>query len=98
MFQQFIGIRTRVGRKAEIANSLVMGADGYEQNSSGVPQGIGAGSRIADAIIDKNARIGKNVRIENARRLENFDGGNYYIREGIVIIPKNAVVEDGTVI
>jgi glucose-1-phosphate adenylyltransferase len=93
-----IGIRTVIDRKAEISESLVMGADAYETRSTGVPVGIGAGSRIRDAIIDKNARIGQGVRIENSRGLQNFDGGNYYIRDGIVIIPKNAIVEDGTVI
>ena len=93
-----IGIRTLVDRQAEISNSLVMGADYYDANSLSIPVGIGSNSKIKDAIIDKNARIGRNVRIENNRKLRDFDGGNYYIRDGIVIIPKNAVIEDGTVI
>ncbi len=94
-----IGIRTIVDRKAEITSTLIMGADFYERDSVGhVPIGIGANSKVRDAIIDKNARIGKNVRIENRSQHKDFDGGNYYIRDGIVIIPKNAVVPDGTVI
>ncbi|MFB3905493.1 MAG: glucose-1-phosphate adenylyltransferase [Acidobacteriota bacterium] len=93
-----IGIRTFVDRQAEISNSLVMGADFYDTNSLSIPVGIGSNSTIRDAIVDKNARIGRNVRIENSRKLRDFDGGNYYIREGLVIIPKNAVIEDGTVI
>jgi len=93
-----IGIRTFVDRQAEICNSLVMGADYYDANSLSIPVGVGSNSKIKDAIVDKNARIGRNVRIENTRKLKDFDGGNYYIREGIVIIPKNAVIEDGTVI
>jgi glucose-1-phosphate adenylyltransferase len=93
-----IGIRTFVDRRAEITNSLVMGSDFYDSDSLGVPVGIGANSKVRDAIIDKNARIGRNVRIENSRQLRDFDGGNFYIRDGIVIIPKSAVVEDGTVI
>ncbi len=93
-----IGIRTFVDRQAEISNSLVMGADYYDTNSLSIPVGIGSNSKIKDAIIDKNARIGRDVRIENSRKQRDFDGGNYYIRDGIVIIPKNAVIEDGTVI
>jgi len=93
-----IGIRTVVDRQAEICNSLVMGADFYDANSLSIPVGIGSNTKIKDAIIDKNARIGRNVRIENARKLKDFDGGNYYVRDSVVIIPKNAVIEDGTVI
>ncbi len=93
-----IGIRTFVDRQAEICNSLIMGADFYDANSLSIPVGIGSNSKIQDAIVDKNARIGRNVRIENTRKLRDFDGGNYYIRDGLVIIPKNAVIEDGTVI
>jgi glucose-1-phosphate adenylyltransferase len=53
---------------------------------------------IENAIIDKNARIGKNVRIENARGLAEHDAGSYFVRDGIVIVPKGAVIADGTVI
>jgi glucose-1-phosphate adenylyltransferase len=98
IIKSVIGIRTVVDRQAEICNSLVMGADYYDADSLSIPVGIGSGSKITDSIIDKNARIGRNVRIENTRKLRDFDGGNYYIRDGIVIIPKNAVIEDGTVI
>ncbi len=94
-----IGIRTIIDRKAEINSTLIMGADLYERDSvQNIPLGVGANSKVRDAIIDKNARIGKNVRIENRDRHRDFDGSNYYIRDGIVIIPKNAVVTDGTVI
>jgi glucose-1-phosphate adenylyltransferase len=94
-----IGIRSAIRSKSEIANSLVMGCDFYEDNASHrIPMGIGSRASIRDAIIDKNARIGNNVHILNARRLRDHDGDNYYIREGIVIIPKNAVVEDNTII
>jgi glucose-1-phosphate adenylyltransferase len=94
-----IGIRSAIRSKSEIVNSLVMGCDFYETNSlNRIPMGIGSCTSIRDAIIDKNARIGNNVRILNARRLRDFDGDNYYIREGIVVIPKNAVVEDNTII
>jgi glucose-1-phosphate adenylyltransferase len=59
---------------------------------------VGSGSVVRKAIIDKNARIGTDVRIINRRRLKNYDGENYYVRDGIVIIPKNARIPDGTVI
>ncbi|HRU45524.1 MAG TPA: glucose-1-phosphate adenylyltransferase, partial [Spirochaetota bacterium] len=51
---------------------------------------------VKNAIIDKNARIGKNCKLLNSKKIDNFDGKNYYIREGIIIIPKNSVIEDNT--
>jgi glucose-1-phosphate adenylyltransferase len=62
--------------------------------------GIGEGTVINRAIIDKNARIGSNVRLLNEAKLINADGddGSYYIRDGIIIVPKNALVKDGTVV
>ena len=62
------------------------------------PVGIGADSIIEDAIIDKNARIGRGVRILNEAGIKEKDGDGYFIREGIVIVPKNGVITDGTVI
>jgi glucose-1-phosphate adenylyltransferase len=60
--------------------------------------GIGPNTIIRGAIIDKNVRIGKDVRLLNQAGIENKDGddGSYYIRDGIVIVPKNAVIPDGT--
>jgi glucose-1-phosphate adenylyltransferase len=68
---------------------------------NGTPRiGIGEGSFIRRAIVDKNARIGSNVRLLNESGIENTDGagGSYYIRDRIIIVPKNAVVPDGTVV
>jgi glucose-1-phosphate adenylyltransferase len=101
-----IGVRSRIGAGARIKNSLVLGADEYETVHDGNvypgdvrPRlGIGENSWIEDAIIDKNARIGKNVRIENARRLPDQDAGGYFVRDGIVIVPKGGSLPDGTVI
>ena len=62
------------------------------------PVGIGEGSLIQDAIGDLNARIGRNVRIVNKDRIREAEGPNWVIREGIVVIPKNAVIPDGTTI
>jgi glucose-1-phosphate adenylyltransferase len=78
-----------------------MGADFYDVNhatsSAGVPDlGIGKNCVIDHAIIDKNARIGDGVVISPQGKPENADGENYFIRDGIVIVPKNAVIPAGT--
>jgi glucose-1-phosphate adenylyltransferase len=64
------------------------------------PIGIGRDSIIRRAIIDKNVRIGKNVRLLNEKAAGNFDApdGAWYIREGVIIIPKNGVIPDNTVV
>jgi glucose-1-phosphate adenylyltransferase len=95
-----VGLRAVVGKGCKISRSVLMGADYYEKQDSLEPikMGIGDGTVIDRAIIDKNARIGKKVTIKNAKNLKDFDGENYYIRDGIVIIPKKAVIKDGTTI
>ena len=101
--QSVIGVRTMMGPGVRIYQSVVMGADVYESDSDrtrnaerGVPNiGIGAGSTIHRAIIDKNARIGAGVIISNDARVEEADGEGYHIREGIVVVPKDAVIPDG---
>ena len=60
--------------------------------------GIGQNTIIRNAIIDKNVRIGSNCRILNEAGIEYHDGDNYFIREGIIVIPKGATIPDGTVI
>jgi glucose-1-phosphate adenylyltransferase len=101
-----IGIRSRIGAGTQIRSSLLIGADGYETllqmeatQSKGVPPiGIGAESVIENAIIDKNARIGRGVKILNQAGITEKDGNGYFIREGIVIVAKNGIIPDGTVI
>ncbi len=104
-----LGIRTRVESGCSIEDTLVMGADYYEaqaerERKSQVgdlpPIGIGAESRICRAIVDKNARIGRKVLILNKDRVEesNREDDGFYIRSGIVVVLKNAVIPDGTVI
>jgi glucose-1-phosphate adenylyltransferase len=102
-----IGIRTIIESGATLDGVVCMGADWYEtaeqkkQNlEKGIPDiGIGKGTLIRRAIIDKNARIGDVCRI-GVDQLERKDGdfGNYHIRDGIIVIPKNAVLPPGTVI
>ncbi|MEM9804132.1 MAG: glucose-1-phosphate adenylyltransferase [Cyanobacteria bacterium P01_D01_bin.56] len=103
-----IGIRSRIESNCVIRNSLVMGADyyqgDYERHSDcdtePTPLGIGAGSEIENAIIDKNARVGCNVKILNKDRVEeaNRESSGFYIRDGIVIVLKDAIIPDNTVI
>lgn len=84
----------------------MMGADFYEsekqisQNArDGIPSiGIGSGCLIRQAIIDKNARIGDEVILVNKDVVRNADAENYFIRDYIIIVPKNAVIPSGTVI
>ncbi|GIU81956.1 MAG: glucose-1-phosphate adenylyltransferase [Acidobacteria bacterium] len=103
-----IGLRSRIDNGARLENVILMGADYFESLedlkanlNNGIPHiGIGEKTIIRRSIIDKNARIGRNVQLINYRSIENEDSpdGSYYIRDGIIIIPKNAVIPDGTII
>ncbi|HEY8967037.1 MAG TPA: glucose-1-phosphate adenylyltransferase [Candidatus Methylacidiphilales bacterium] len=101
-----IGIRSRINNGAVVKNCIIMGHDYYEDaqelaanDAKGIPCiGIGRNTQIDRAIIDKNARIGDNVTISPDGKPSNFDAENYYIRDGIVVIPKDAVIPHGTVI
>jgi glucose-1-phosphate adenylyltransferase len=101
-----IGIRSRIGRNVRIRNSLLIGADSYEtldeiraSEARGIPPvGVGSDSIIESAIIDKNARIGRGVRIVNQAGVRTQDGDGYFIRDGIVVVPKNGILPDGSVI
>ncbi len=101
-----VGIRSYVGTDVTIRNSIVMGADYYgwgaagsRERIDGPPEpGILDGAYVEGAIIDKNVRIGKNCVIRNAGGVTNQDGDGFYIRDGIVVIPKNTEVPPGTVI
>ena len=103
-----IGLRSRIGEGSQIEASYIMGADYYQtwedmlaDREANKPRlGIGQGSIIRRAIIDKNARIGNNVRLVNDKGLTSAEGPNgaYFIRDGIIIVPKNAIVADGTVV
>jgi glucose-1-phosphate adenylyltransferase len=101
-----IGLRTLVGAGTQLNRVIVIGSDYYESQESvernqrdGRPRlGIGENCKIENAIIDKNARIGNNVTISPAGKAENLDHEQYYIRDGIIIIAKDAVIPDGTVI
>ena len=106
IYDSIIGIRSRVGEDFAFDRSVVMGADFFESReelarnaANGLPPiGIGRNCEIRNAIIDKNARIGDGVRLINARRVRDEPADNYCIVGGIIVVPKNAVIPDGTVI
>lgn len=96
-----VGIRSLISPGSRLRNTIVMGADYYEIDKGGtregmIPIGIGRDCLIEDAIIDKNARIGDGVVITPHDKDANSEGPGYYIRDGIVVIPKNAVIPSGT--
>jgi glucose-1-phosphate adenylyltransferase len=95
-----IGIRSSIESGSKISRTVMMGCDYYEPlDAQPLPRmGIGHNARIENAIIDKNARIGHDVTITPAGKPDSVDHELYYIRDGIVIIPKNAVIPDGTII
>ncbi|OGQ84513.1 MAG: glucose-1-phosphate adenylyltransferase [Deltaproteobacteria bacterium RIFOXYA12_FULL_58_15] len=97
-----IGIRSIIGPGTVIQDSIVSGADFYEasaQPEAGRPRiGIGKDCRLERTIVDKNARIGDEVIIRDHHDAADADGANHYVRDGIVVIPKDAVVRSGTVI
>ncbi|MEO1403250.1 MAG: glucose-1-phosphate adenylyltransferase, partial [Cyanobacteria bacterium J06635_1] len=103
-----IGLRQRINADCVIENALLMGADAYEPQTERsrhltrgkIPIGIGEGTTVRRAIIDKNARVGQNVQIinkEDVQEAEREDLG-FYIRSGIVVVLKNATIPDGMII
>ncbi|MPN22023.1 Glucose-1-phosphate adenylyltransferase [bioreactor metagenome] len=101
-----VGVRCFVGAGTLLDRSILLGSDYYESMESilenerlGRPRiGIGCNTKIDNTIVDKNARIGDNVVISPAGKPDKVDHPLYYIRDGIVIIPKNAVIPHGTII
>lgn len=98
MADSIVGIRSVLQSGVELRRCILMGADfyEYEMQPQPIPLGIGENSSIEMAIIDKNARIGKNVVIRGGHNLPDSDGEGYAIRDGIVTVLKNAIIPDGT--
>jgi glucose-1-phosphate adenylyltransferase len=99
-----VGLRSRIGRNVTIRNSILMGADAYRTAADRVLEqadpppriGVGEGTVIVGAIVDKNCRIGNNVRIEiDARHASDADLDDVAIRDGIIVVKKGAVLADG---
>lgn len=101
-----IGIRTRIGKGTKISDCYVMGSDYYQtleeiqgaKNSYKPLTGIGENCNISNAILDKNCFIGNNVTIKGGANVADAEHENYTIKEGIVVVKKNAIIKDGTVI
>jgi glucose-1-phosphate adenylyltransferase len=101
-----VGVRSIIEEGSALSRTILLGCDYYESESSirqyaerGLPRiGVGFNTTIENAIIDKNARIGRDCRISPAGKPDKADHPLYYIRDGIVIIPKNGVIPHGTVI
>lgn len=108
IINSLIGLRSRLGAGTQLEASYMMGADYYQtledmqaDLAAGRPWiGVGEGTIVRRAIIDKNARIGADVRLLNEAGVEEADGpnGSYYIRDRIIIVPKNGLIPDGTVV
>ena len=98
-----IGIRSVIESGATIRNSVLMGADFYqdeapESRPGSPPLGIGRRCHIDGAIIDKNARIGEGVVITPDGKAQNVDAEYYCVRDGVVVVPKDAVIPAGTLV
>jgi glucose-1-phosphate adenylyltransferase len=97
-----IGLRSQIHNNTTIKDSIIMGADYYEvpeeqvEDPEVIPLGIGRDCSIEGAIIDKNAHIGDGVKIKPFARGTDFNSQQYVVRDGIVVIPKDAVLEHGT--
>ncbi len=97
-----IGVRSRIGSKTVVKNSIIMGNDFYQSleeivlKKDEIPMGIGKGCHIEQAIIDKDCRIGNNVIIKGDNSLPNIETDQYCIVDGIVVLKKKALIPDGT--
>jgi glucose-1-phosphate adenylyltransferase len=95
-----IGIRTRVSAGARVTRSVVLGADFYEDDPAegATPLGVGRDVVLDRVIVDKNARIGDGARLVNERGVQEADGDGYFIRNGIIVVPKGGDVPGGVVV
>lgn len=101
-----IGLRSFIGHGAVVQNTVFMGADYYPWTEAAIREikdgpenpGVGARARVDNAIVDRNVSIGEGSVITNAEGVQEGEGPGYYIRDGIVVIPKNESIPPGTVI
>lgn len=99
-----LGVRSKIGRNVIVRDSIIVGADNYETDAEraanrkrNIPDlTVGEGTIIERAILDKDCRIGRNVRIVNKNKVQEQEGVNYVIRDGVVVIPRGFIVPDGT--
>lgn len=103
-----VGVRSRIGSGCTIRDTVVIGADKFETDAQraenkkkGRPDlGIGDNSLIENAILDKDCRIGRGVQLRNESRIQEQDGpnGSFHIRDGIICVPRGAIIPDGTIV
>jgi glucose-1-phosphate adenylyltransferase len=99
-----VGIRETIREGSVIRQSVLLGADFYERDDiapargNAPPLGIGRNVTLDRVIVDKNAHIGDGARLTNERGVHEADGDGYYIRGGVIIVPKDGVVAPGTVV
>ena len=99
-----VGIRSQIRDGSQIMRSVLLGADFYEadddapRHDDAAKLGVGSNVVLDRVIVDKNARIGNDVRLVNEAGVQQADGDGYFIRNGIVIVPKGGIVKDGTVV
>jgi glucose-1-phosphate adenylyltransferase len=99
--QSIVGIRTNIRAGTKIRRSVLLGADFYETDHAAVGNdtprlGIGRDVILDGVIVDKNARVGDGTKLVNGKGHRNFDGKGYYVRDGVIIVPKNGVIEPDT--
>jgi glucose-1-phosphate adenylyltransferase len=95
--QSVIGIRTHISRGTRVTRSVLLGADMYDSDRSR-ELGVGRDVVLDRVIIDKNASIGDGARLVNEAGVQHADGDGYYIRSGIIIVPKGGRIAPGTVV
>jgi glucose-1-phosphate adenylyltransferase len=101
--QSIVGIRTEIQPGATIRRSVLLGADFFEADDDaplrGTPRlGIGRDVVLDRVIVDKNARIGDGARLVNQAGVQEADGDGYYIRGGVIVVPKDGVIKAGLTI
>jgi glucose-1-phosphate adenylyltransferase len=102
--ESVVGIRTLVRQGASVRGSVLLGADVYESDSDTAalrgkpPLGIGRDVVLERVIVDKNARIGDGARLVNEAKVQEADGDGYFIRDGVIIVPKDGVILPGTTV
>ncbi len=103
-----IGVRSRIGANCKLRDTVIIGADKFETDAqraanraAGRPDlNVGDGAEIANAILDKDCRIGRGAKLLNATGVQEADGpgGSYHIRDGVICVPRGAIIPDGAVI
>lgn len=99
--ESIVGVRTFIQRGSTITRSVLLGADFYDDGATGresIALGIGRNVRLDRVIVDKNARIGDGAQLLNEKRVAHADGDGYYIRGGIIVVPKGGVIRAGAVV